>query len=94
MSLRIVLFGISFLVMMCGCLVGNLSYYSMIGEINKRRPTDKQISTWGFNRWRSFDHIQEYRLLYPSGRLLLRYKLGLTAMIAGFFSTAFCLFWR
>jgi hypothetical protein len=51
---------------------------------------DKQISTWGFARWRSFDNISEYHHLFPSSRLFLLYKLGLTVVIAGLISIGLC----
>jgi hypothetical protein len=94
MSARTVVAGNFFLVMMCRCLAGNASYYSMVAALNQQRSVDKQISTWGFNRWRSFDHISEYHRLFPASRLLLLDKLGLTVMIAGFISIGLCFMLR
>jgi len=95
MNLRFALFGVCFLVMMSGCLIVNLSYYSLIEAINKQRPMNKHISTFGlFNRWEMSDNIREYRRIFPSTKLFLRYKIGLIGMIAGFLSFALCLFSR
>jgi hypothetical protein len=89
MSLRGIFVGISFMVAVCGCLVGNLSYWSMIDALNQQRPANEQISKFGSNI-NSFDYISDYRRLYPAGRLFLRYVAGAAIMIAGFISVILC----
>jgi hypothetical protein len=95
MTVRLILGIASFCIAMAGCLVGNLAYYSMIDEINKTRPRDKELSSFGFAaRLNFFDHLNEYRTLYPSGRLRLKFRIALATMFAGLAATAACLMLR
>jgi hypothetical protein len=95
MSLRMIIGGVSFVVAMIGVLVGNLSYYSMIEEINKERPINHQISNSGFtSKLNSFDYINEYRSRFPAGILYRKHRLGLTLMIVGMISVVFCVMLR
>ena len=92
MSVRLFLGVVSFCLIAAGCLAANLIYSSMLGEINKHRPNDKQLSYFGFTATLNFfDHLNEYRTLYPQGRLRMRLRIAYITMFVGFVSSCLML---
>ena len=95
MNVRLILAALSFCLAMAGCLAANLTYSSMVEEINKNRPGNKQLSSFGFTvRLNFFDHLNEYRTLYPNGRLRMRFQIANTTMFIGLVAVAACLMLR
>jgi hypothetical protein len=95
MNVRLILGIASFFIAMGSCLIGNLTYYSMIDEINKTRPRDKELSYFGFGtRLNFFEHLNEYHALYPSGRLRRKLRIAMITMFAGLAAVAACLMLR
>jgi hypothetical protein len=71
-----------------GIIGANFVLFAIIGEINRRLPELDRIS-YLFGHYEKYRHIfNEYRRLYPNGRLLLWFKLllclgfGLLAIFA------------
>jgi hypothetical protein len=71
-----------------GIIGANLVLFAMIGEINRKLPERDRIS-YIFGYYAKYRRIfNEYRRLYPNGRLLLWFKLllcsgfGLLAVFA------------
>ena len=57
---------------MIGCLFfSNILITAMIGEINRRRPDNDQLSYLGFTPTKSVKVFTQYRRLHPEGRLHL-----------------------
>jgi hypothetical protein len=54
---------------MTGVLVSKPSLYAMIGDINGKKPDGERISYFGFTPFKTFRISDEYRRLYPAGRL-------------------------
>jgi hypothetical protein len=95
MNLRIILGIVSFSVAMVGCLAANMTYFFMVAAINETRPRDRQLEHFGFGtKLRFFDDLNEYRVLYPCGRLRPYFRIAVTTMIVGWAATAACLMLR
>jgi hypothetical protein len=88
MIARAVAFGIA----MAGVLVGNLVMFSMIKEINRKKPHDEQISDLGFTLGKMLRILDEYRRLCPAGRLLVYYWGSVALLGIGFVGSAVCMF--
>lgn len=54
----------------------------MIGEINRRRENEKQISYFGYTFGKQIEILKEYRRYYPGGRLHI---LGIGSFLLGIF---------
>ncbi len=92
MNLRLALAAVSFGIAMVGCLFANLTYYSMVDEINKQRPRDKQLEYFGFGtKLMFYDVLSQYRSLHPLGRLRMRLRVAITTMFVGLATTAGCI---
>lgn len=60
---------------------GNLFFTMMIGELNRKRTDDNQISQFFFTPTKVINIWKEYRRQYPGGRFLrLVYISGLIAL--------------
>jgi hypothetical protein len=53
--------------------VANLLLYAMIGEINGKEPDAERISYFSFTPGKMFRILDQYRRLYPAGRLHVYY---------------------
>ena len=95
MNVRLFFGILSFCLAMVGCLTANMTYYSMIEAINERRPSDKQLGYLGFtSRMNFFDHLNEYRTLYPQSKFRMRFRIAVTTMFVGLAATVACLMLR
>ena len=94
MSARLILGIISFCIAMTGIFFGNLLTYAMIGEINRKRPNNRQISYFWFGAAKMMNIYDEYRRFYPEGKLGKRRRLAYITMFIGMAVTAGCLFLR
>jgi hypothetical protein len=57
-----------------GCVIrANFFFGEMVSKINQLRPAERAISLSGFARHRSFGVIEEYKRLYPDGKLVLKF---------------------
>ena len=71
MSTRL-LVGIAFFsTAMTGCFLGNTFQLMMIGEVNRKKPEDQQISYFWFDTSKIVRIFKEYRAFYPEGKLHL-----------------------
>ena len=52
-------------------IVSSLLNWQQIAEVNRKLPDEEQISYWGFRTFKQIKIRQEYKRLYPSGKLLL-----------------------
>jgi hypothetical protein len=76
---------------MTGVFLANILVTAMIGEINRRRGDENLISYFGFTPPKTALIFQEYRRLYPSGRLH-QYAIGAFALcVIGFFGALLCI---
>ncbi len=92
MNVRLTLAALFFGLLVAGCIAANIIYFAMIRAINQRRPSDKQLSIFGLKaRARFFDDLNEYRTLYPRGRLRTGLQTAYAAMFVGFAATIACL---
>lgn len=92
MNVRLTLAALSFGLAMVGCLFTNLTYYSMVDEINKQKPRDKQLEYFGFGtKLMFYDVLSQYRSLHPQGRLRMRLRIAITTMFVGLAATAGCM---
>ena len=62
-----------------GVILANMLVLMMIGEINRKREDGKLISYFGFTTSKSLRIFDEYRRLYPNGKLHI-YALGVFAL--------------
>ncbi|NUS46283.1 MAG: hypothetical protein HOQ15_01685 [Gemmatimonadaceae bacterium] len=74
-----------------GLVLANILLSMMIGEINRRRLDDDQVSYFGFTFPKMQRIFAEYRSSYPSGRLNLYALLAFAVAVAGLVITAVCI---
>jgi hypothetical protein len=94
MTARLIIGFLAFSVAMSGCYMANMLTYAMIGEINRRRPDDRQISYFWFTPVKMIDILDEYRDNYPEGKLRSHRRLAIITMFAGLAVTAGCMMLR
>ena len=80
-----------FSVAMSALLLANKFQAIMIGEINRRRPDDHQVSYFGFALPKVLDINDEYHRLYPHGRLHVYYWVATGVAVIGLMGAAGCL---
>jgi hypothetical protein len=90
MSVRLVAGIVLFCVWMTGLVMGNISIYRMIGEVNRNSRRSRSFSYFGFWAGKTMSIISEYRRLYPEGKLYRQMLAGWALMIPGFIGTAVC----
>ena len=65
---------IAFGLALSGVILANMFVIMMIGEINRKREDGKLISYFGFTPPKTMRIFDEYRRLYPNGKLhILRF---------------------
>jgi hypothetical protein len=69
MTIRFIIGAFCFCVAVGGLIYSNSLLYMMIGEVNRKRPDGKTISYFGFTVVKVFSIVDEYRRLYPHGKL-------------------------
>jgi hypothetical protein len=75
MNLRLVIGIIAFCFTLSGVILANMFVIMMIGEINRKREDGKLISYFGSTPPNTMRIFEEYRRLYPKGKLHI-YALG------------------
>jgi len=88
MIARAVAFGIGLI----GALVGSLVTLSMIEEVNRKKPDGERISDLGSTPGKISRVRDEYRRLYPAGRLHIYYWGSVALLGIGFVGSAVCMF--
>jgi len=88
MIVRAVAFGVA----MAGVLVGSLVMFSMIEQINRKKPDGERISDLGSTPGKMLRILDEYRRLYPAGRLTVYYWGSVASLGIGFVGSAVCMF--
>ena len=90
MTPRLIVGVLAFGLATTGTVVANLCAHAMIGEINRKRPKGEKVSVF-FIRGKSGQIFDEYRRLYPAGKLHV-YAQGATAVaIVSLVGCAVCL---
>ena len=69
MSARLVVGIFAFCLALAGIVVANVFQVMMIREVNRRKQRRDLISYFGFTPFKSLGILEEYRDLYPRGRL-------------------------
>jgi hypothetical protein len=60
----------------CSCaILSAFLLWQQIGEINRKLPDDKQISYWGMHAVKMARIKEEYKRLYPSGKIELMRRI-------------------
>ena len=90
MSTRALIGVISFAVTMNCMYAANMLGYMMIGEINRRRQDDDQVSYFGFWFQKILRILGEYRELYPDGRLHVYFLSASALGMVGLLVVAVC----
>jgi len=91
MSMRVVIGIMAFCVAMTGLFLGNMFTVMMIGEINRKRPDENQVSYFGFTFPKMLRIFAEYRSLYPDGNVHFYALAAVAVAIIGLVSVAVCL---
>jgi hypothetical protein len=81
---------VSFSLAMTGVALGNMIWFRMIGEVNRKRGDDKLISYFGVTPGKGLKLLDEYQRLYPNGRAHL-YLYAAAALVFLGMATAFVL---
>lgn len=79
-----------FSVAMSAVVLGNKFQAMMIGEINRRRPDDNQVSYFGFTLPKVLRINDEYHRLYPRGRLHVYYWVAGGVSTIGLIGVGIC----
>jgi hypothetical protein len=69
MSTRLLVGIALFSAAMTGIFLGNMFQLMMIGEVNRKKPEDQQISYFWFYPAKNVRIFKDYRSLYPEGAL-------------------------
>jgi hypothetical protein len=92
MTIRFLIGLAFFCACMSGCLTANTAIWQMIEEVDRTRPKGKRFSEMLFLRHRTWEILNEYRRLFPDGKLRRRWRIGLTLCLVGFGGTAASMF--
>jgi hypothetical protein len=77
------LLAVAFLIVAQVCLIScTFIIFAIIGEVNRKRPEGEQISYIGWHVTKRRFVRQEYRRLYPEGKLVQRYDFLLWTGLA------------
>ena len=79
---------VSFCLAMTGIFLGNMFQTMMIGEINRKRQDGNLISYVGYSFPKITRIFQEYRLLYPTGKLRIYALAAIALAIIGMIGAA------
>ena len=66
---RVIIMIVAICIATTGLVTANLFLYIMIGEINRKRQDGNLVSYFGFTFFKTQRIFDEYRRLYPDGRL-------------------------
>jgi len=91
MSSRVVAGIVSFCVALTGLFLANMFLTMMIGEINRKRQDQNQVSYFGFTFPKLLRVLGEYRSSYPNGNMHFYALSAFTLAIIGLISVAVCL---
>jgi hypothetical protein len=91
-STRIILFIALFSLGVSSSIIGGLVQIAIIGEVNRKLPERSQIGYFGGHLGKAFLVSDEYKRLYPRGRLLLIFNFLLAAGMGLIASSAVVLF--
>jgi hypothetical protein len=69
MTQRLIAGLLAFGLAVIGAAVATLLMFAMIEAVNRKKLDDGQISDLGFSPFKTFRILDEYRRLYPAGRL-------------------------
>jgi len=73
-----------------GMVVASLCAIVMIEQINRKRPKGDLVSYFGFTFWKNQRIFNEYRRLYPAGRLHVYAWSASALAIVGLLTCALC----
>jgi hypothetical protein len=88
LSARTMIGIVSFCLAMTGIFLGNMFQTMMIGEINRKRQDGNLISYVGYSFPKITRIFQEYRLLYPTGKLRIYALAAIALAIIGMIGAA------
>jgi hypothetical protein len=72
-----------------GCMArANLLFREIIAEINRVLPKDRTINPWGFNNYRFFEILAEYKRLCLGGKLTHKVSIWAGIGFTCFFASA------
>jgi len=94
MTVRWILWILSFGIAMAGIFYANRMTYAMIDEINRKRPKDRQVSYFRFSTAQKRKIYDEYRQLNPEDKLGKRRRRAYAATVIGLAASALCLMLR
>jgi hypothetical protein len=91
MSARAIIGIFFFCVAMTGVFLGGMTMVMMIGEINRKRQEGNLISYFGYTFPKMLRIFQEYRSLYPDGKLHIYHLAAVAVMFIGWIGVAVCI---
>lgn len=90
MSARTITGIILFCIAMTGVVMGNAFVMMMIGEINRKRPPENQVSYFGYTFPKTRRIFREYANSYPSGNLHIFFLVSLLVAMAALIGFGVC----
>ncbi|MGB6774342.1 MAG: hypothetical protein WBD25_15545 [Terriglobales bacterium] len=91
MSTRMLIGIVLFCVAMTSVFLGNLFFFMMIGEVNRKRPDGEQISYFGHHYFKTKRIFREYRYLYPEGNIHIYMVIFSAVAFSGMVGVAVCM---
>jgi hypothetical protein len=91
MSSRLIVGVVALSIATSAMIMANLFLYIMIGEINRRREEGNLISYFGFAYPKTKRIFDEYRTLYPNGKMHIYALTAFAVAMAGLIAFAVCL---
>lgn len=78
---------------MSGAALGTKFHGMMIGEINRRRPDDNQVSYFGWSLPKIRRLNAEYQRVYPGGRLHVYRRVAIGVASIAMMAALICIGW-
>ena len=91
MNARVIIGVISLCIVTTGAVLANMYFIMIIGEINRKRQDGNQVSYFGFMFPKMMRILNEYRSLYPQGKLHVYAVVAFGLSIVGLITVGVCL---
>jgi hypothetical protein len=79
---------VAFLLGMTGIVLGNMFWFMIVGEVNRRKTDAEQVSYFGNHFAKAQNVLGEYRKHYPNGKLHFYLYGAITLAVAGIVAAA------
>ena len=91
MIIKVIVAVVAFCTALSGLILANMFIFMMIGEINRRRQDGDLVSYFGYTFPKMLRIFEEYRRVYPNGKLHIYFRLTFAVAMICLVIVAVCL---